>query len=97
MAKKTARSQKTAQAPPRKPLRPLLLAGGLGLIWFIEFQQPSLAPDGPAWSYGLVLGMRLLADLVCARVLIAVAQLLFVTGRLGLARLLRAEPDRDTL
>lgn len=93
MAKSSARSRKPAPKP-RKPLRPLLLAGGLGLIWFIEFQQPGLTPNGPGWSYALVLGVRLVADTVCARLLIAIVQLLFATGRLGLARL-RVQPDRD--
>jgi len=95
MAKKNAKSPKTA--PPRKPLRPLLLAGGLGLVWFIEYQQPVVAPPGgPPWSYALVLGVCLLADIVCARVLIALAQLLFAAGRLGLARL-RTQLNRDVL
>ncbi|HVC53084.1 MAG TPA: hypothetical protein VND87_13775 [Stellaceae bacterium] len=95
MAKKSAKSQKAA--PPRKPLRPVLLAGGLGLVWFIEFQQPVMAlPGGPPWSYALVIGMRLLADVVCARLLIALAQLVFAAGRLGLARL-RIQLNRDVL
>lgn len=87
-------AKRPAAVPKRKPVRPLLLAGGLGLIWFLQFQQGGAEPDGPPWSFALILGMRLVADFVGAWVAIATVQFVFALGRLGLAHL-RADPERD--
>jgi hypothetical protein len=95
MAKTAAKRSSAAdakRAPPakerkRKLVRPVLLAGGLGLIWFVQFQHGANDPDTPAWGYGLVLGVRLLADIVGAWVVISVAHLLFTLGRIAIARL----------
>ena len=87
-----SRGAPTGKEKPSKPVRPALLAGGLGLMWFVQFQQVSGDPEAPAWGYGLALGLRLLADIVGAWIVIAVVQLLFACGRLIIARLF---PDAE--
>ena len=96
MAKSTRRPAN--QAPPkRKAFRPMLLAGGLGLLWFVEYQQGGSAEEaGPAWSHGVVIGTQLLADFVGAWVAIALVQLVFALLRAAVAQL-RADPDREAL
>jgi hypothetical protein len=64
----------------------MLLAGGLGLIWFVEFQEGGLAEEAPMWSMALVLGVRLLADFVGAWIVISVLRLAFVFGKFALMR-----------
>jgi hypothetical protein len=90
-----AKGAKPSRAgPARKPVRPMLLAGGLGLIWFVQFQQGDMTQDAPSWGYGLVLGMRLLADFVGAWVAVALLQLAIALGRLGLVQL-RSRPEEE--
>ncbi|HEY1795495.1 MAG TPA: hypothetical protein VGG57_05195 [Stellaceae bacterium] len=94
---KSARRPANKEPPKRKAFRPMLLAGGLGLLWFVQYQQGGPAEEaGPAWSHAVVLGSRLLADFVGAWVVIAVAQLVFALIRLGVAQL-RSDPDREAL
>jgi hypothetical protein len=77
--------------------RPVLLAGGLGLLWFVQYQQGGPADEvGPAWSHMVVLGSRLLADFVGAWVVIALLQLVFALIRAAFAQL-RSESDREAL
>lgn len=82
---------RTARKPQKKgmqrPFRPLLLAGGLGLLWFVEFQDAAVAEEMPAWSVPLVLGVRLVADVVGAWLLVSVLRLAVAAGQLGLTRL----------
>lgn len=66
-----------------RPIRPMLLAGGLGLLWFVEFQEFGVADAMPVWSVALVLCVRLLADFVGAWVLISLLRVAFVFGKLG--------------
>jgi hypothetical protein len=85
MAKSAKRS---AKAPPkRSPLRPVLLAAGLGVYWFVEFQDAGSSSDAPMWGYMMMVGVRLLADFVGAWVVVSAVQLALVLGRLGLAYL----------
>lgn len=96
MAKSTRRPAN--QPPPkRKAFRPMLLAGGLGLLWFVMYQQGGPADEvGPAWSHAVVLGSRLLADFVGAWVVIALVQLVCALIRAGVAQL-RSDTDREAL
>ncbi len=90
-----ARSAKRPQeAPKRKPVRPVLLAGGLGLMWYVHFQSGMTVPDAPPWSFALITGVRVVADIVGAWVVISLAQLCFALGRLGWAQL-RANRERE--
>ena len=75
----------------------MLLAGGLGLLWFVQYQQGGPAAEGgPVWSHAAVLGSRLLADFVGAWVVIALVQLVFALIRAGFAQL-RSDTDREAL
>jgi hypothetical protein len=95
MAKSARRP--ASQPPKRKVFRPVLLAGGLGLLWFVQYQQGGPADDpGPAWSHALVLGSRLLADFVGAWVVIALLQLVFALIRVTFAQF-RADSDREAM
>ncbi|HWD57894.1 MAG TPA: hypothetical protein VG308_06425, partial [Stellaceae bacterium] len=68
-------------------IRPLLLALGLGLFWFVEYQDTSGASDVPMWGDVMVVGVRLLADFVGAWVLISTFQLSVGLAKLGLTYL----------
>ena len=65
-------------------VRPFLLAGGLALIWFVQFQEAGMEADAPAWGIGIVLVVRLLADFVGAWLAISILRLVVVLGRVGL-------------
>lgn len=92
-------AKRPANQPAKRPkaFRPALLAGGLALLWFVQYQQggPTDGP-GPAWSQAVVLGSQLLADFVGAWVVIAVLQLLFALVRAAIAQF-RPDPDREAL
>jgi hypothetical protein len=66
-------------------MRPVLLAAGLGLYWFVEYQDFGGAADAPIWGYVMMVGVRLLADFVGAWVIISALQLALVLGRLALS------------
>ena len=84
MAKSAKRP--AAKPPPKKgALRPVLLAAGLGLYWFVEYQDPGGTADVPMWGYGMMVGVRLLADFVGAWLIVTAAQLALALGRLGVA------------
>jgi hypothetical protein len=90
-AKRPAAASKTA-APKKSGgsgLRPAFLAAGLGLFWFVEYQDAGGGDGGGTlmWNYLAVLGVRLLADFVGAWVLISAAQLVFALGRYGITYL----------
>ena len=89
-------AKRPAAAPKRKAFRPLLFAGGLGLLWFVQYQSNGPPDEGPAWSHALLLSTRLLADIVGAWVAIAVAQLFLAILRAAYEQL-RAESNRDML
>ena len=92
MAKRAAKSAKAAKpdkaGQPDKPtktgsMRPVLLAAGLGLYWFVQFQGTGGLTDAPGWSGMIVLAARLLADFVGAWCVISALQLACALGRLG--------------
>ncbi len=78
---------KRAGRSEEKPIRPLLLAGVLGLMWFVLVQEGGIQDDVPGWGMPIMLGVRLLADFIGGWVAVSVLQLLFNFVRLGLARL----------
>jgi hypothetical protein len=83
MAKTAKRSTKAA--PPKQgAMRPVLLAAGLGVYWFVEHQDIGSAADMPVWGYGMMIGVRLLADFIGAWVIVSALQLVLALGRLGL-------------
>ena len=90
MAKSAARRTPAAKAPAAargRAMRPMLLAAGLGLYWFVEHQDAGGATDVPMWGYAMMVGVRLLADFVGALVIVSALQLLLVLGRLAFAYL----------
>jgi hypothetical protein len=78
---------KRAGGSEEKPIRPLLLAGVLGLVWFVVVQEGGFEDDIPGWGMPILLGARLLADFVGGWVVVSLLQLLFNLGRLALLRL----------
>jgi hypothetical protein len=86
MAKSAAK--RPAKAPPkRSAMRPVLLAAGLGLFWFVEYQDAGGATGVPMWGYVTMVGVRLLADFVGAWIIVSALHLALVLGRLGLIHL----------
>lgn len=68
-------------------IRPMLLAAGLGLIWFAEFQDNTAVPTGaPDWAVAAIFGARLFADIVGALVLLSVLRLVLTVTRLAVVR-----------
>lgn len=85
---KTAKRPVAKPAPPnRGALRPVLLAAGLGLYWFVEYQDPGGMADVPMWGYVMLVLVRLLADFVGAWVIVSALQLALALARLGVAYL----------
>ncbi|HXC30280.1 MAG TPA: hypothetical protein VNV38_20170 [Stellaceae bacterium] len=88
MAKTAKRA--AAAKPPSAPrgggaTRPILLAAGLGLFWFVEYQDIGSAADVPMWGYAMIVGVRLLADFIGAWVIVSAVQFLLIVGRLLIA------------
>lgn len=89
MAKSAARRPapaKASAAPRGGAMKPVLLAAGLGLYWFVQYQDVG-ATDAPMWGCVVMVGVRLLADFVGALVVVSALQLLLVLGRLAFAYL----------
>lgn len=84
---KTAKRPAKAPPPPKRALRPVLLAAGLALYWFVEYQDAGNAGDAPVWGYATVLAVRLLADFVAAWVIVSALQLAVALSRLGASHL----------
>ena len=81
-------AKRPAKAPPkRSAMRPVLLAAGLGLFWFVEYQDTGGAAEMPMWGCMMMVAVRLLADFVGAWVIVSALQLALSLGRLGLAYL----------
>ena len=86
MAKSTAK--RPAKPPSAKGgMRPGLLGAGLGLFWFVEYQDAGGISDVPMWGYIMTVAVRLLADFVGAWVIVAALQLVLVLARLGVSHL----------
>ena len=64
-------------------MRPFLLAGGLALIWFAQFQEAGVGGDAPAWAFAIVAVGRLVVDFIGAWVALSVIRLVIALGRLG--------------
>ncbi|HML10027.1 MAG TPA: hypothetical protein VK432_04140 [Stellaceae bacterium] len=87
---KTAKRASTAKAPGASrggAMRPVLLAAGLALYWFVEYQDAGGASDVPMWGYVIMVGVRLLADFIGAWVVVSALQLLLTVARLLIAYL----------
>jgi hypothetical protein len=82
---------KTASRRPAKPapvkrqagMKPAFLAAGLGLYWFVEYQDLNDMTDVPMLGYALLIGVRLLADFVGAWLVVSALQLAFALAKLG--------------
>lgn len=68
-------------------MRPVLLAAGLGLFWFVEYQDPDAISDVPMWGYMMTVAVQLFADFVGAWVIVAALQLVLALARLAVSYL----------
>jgi hypothetical protein len=85
---KKAASKKAEKTAKPGSMRPVLLAAGLGLYWFVEYQDLGGQPEAaPIWGHMVVLGVRLLADFVGAWFIVAGLQLAIMLLRLTLSYL----------
>ncbi len=90
MAKSAAKRAPAAKAPAAArggAMKPMLLAAGLGLYWFVEYQDATGTADVPMWGYAMIIGVRLLVDFVGALVIVSTLRLLLLLGRLAFASL----------
>jgi hypothetical protein len=91
MAKTAARRPGAKPAPKKSGggMRPIFLAAGLGLYWFVEYQDIGGASDMPMpmWGYGMTIAVRLLADFVGAWVIVSALHLLLALAKLGFSHL----------
>jgi hypothetical protein len=81
---KGAQKPEKKEAKRRPPLRPVLLSLGLGLLWFVEFQDGGAHNDAPPWGYMIVVGARLFADFVGAWFVVSGLHLVFSVGRVAI-------------
>ena len=65
-------------------MRPMLLGAGIGLFWFVEFQEGGVTADVPAWGYAVALGVRLLLAFVGGWLAVSAGRLVFALGKLGM-------------
>jgi apolipoprotein N-acyltransferase len=68
-------AQKSPKAIKLGGMRPMLLAFGLGLYWFVEHQDGGADADAPMWGYLVMAGVRLLAAFVGAWFLVSAIRL----------------------
>ncbi len=68
-------------------MRPYLLAGGIALLWYADFQDIGVDGDPPAWGMAAVTALRLAADFVGAWLVISVLRLACRAACLGWYRL----------
>ena len=78
-----ARSAQREGAPSKPAMKPLLLAVGLGLYWFVAYQDGGGDVDAPMWGYLTMGALRLLADIVGAWLIISALQLAIALGKVG--------------
>jgi hypothetical protein len=97
MAKSAAK--RPAKAPPKPKrgaaVRPVLLAVGLGLYWFVKYQDADGPADVPMWAYLTAVGARVAADVVGAWVVVSALQLALVLSRLGFTYLRNLWPQES--
>ena len=80
-----ARSTKREGAQTNAAMKPVLLAAGLGLYWFVAYQDGGGDMDAPMWGYLTMAALRLLADFVGAWLLISALQLAIALTKIGLS------------
>lgn len=68
-------------------MRPILLAAGLALVWFVSVQGCGLDEDGPVWGVLILVAARLAADFVGGCVAVWLCLLGIRVARIGLGRL----------
>ena len=82
-----ARSKKSPDnAAKLGGMRPVLLAAGLALYWFVEYQGGGEETEAPMWGYMLVESVRVLADFVGAWFFVSALQLVLALSRFGLSQ-----------
>ncbi|MBV9826686.1 MAG: hypothetical protein JO001_13590 [Alphaproteobacteria bacterium] len=86
MAGKNDSAKKPAKSRQPGALRPVLLAGGLGLLWFAETPMAGLTDQGPMWSVSAIVGIRLLADFVGGWVVVSLLRLGVAIARYVISR-----------
>jgi hypothetical protein len=83
----SARRQPTESAAKVGAMRPVLLAAGLGLFWFVEYQEGGDVEGAPMWAYLAVNGVRVVVDFVGAWFVVSALQLAIGLVRFGLTYL----------
>lgn len=78
-----ARSARREGAPTKPAMKPVLLAAGLGLYWFVAYQDGGGDLDAPMWGYLANAALRLIADFVGAWLIITALQLVLALGKVG--------------
>jgi hypothetical protein len=78
-----ARSVQREGAPSKAAMKPVLLAAGLGLYWFVAYQDGGGDVDAPMWGYLTMAALRLLADFVGAWLIISALQLAIALSKIG--------------
>jgi hypothetical protein len=69
-----------------KAVRPGLLAGGLGLMWFVLIQKGEIDADAPSWAIALIFVGRLFVDVVGAWLAVSVVRLMIALLRLAFSQ-----------
>jgi hypothetical protein len=82
-----ARSAKRSGVKSAGAMKPVLLAAGLGLYWFVAYQDGGGEVDAPIWGYLTTAALRLLADFVGAWLIVSALQLVIAIGKIGLTYL----------
>jgi hypothetical protein len=80
-----ARSAQRQGATSNAAMKPVLLAAGLGLYWFVAYQDGGSDVDAPMWGYLTMGALRLVADFVGAWLIISALQLALTLGKIGLS------------
>lgn len=80
-----ARSAQRQGAQTKAAMKPVLLAAGLGLYWFVAYQDGGGDVDAPMWGYLTMGALRLLADFVGGWLIISALQLAIALGKIGLS------------
>jgi hypothetical protein len=73
----------------------MLLAAGLGLYWFVEYQDAGGEITGPISAFLIMTGVRLLADFVGAWFILSALQLAMALARFGLSYLRSLWPQES--
>jgi len=71
---------------PRRVVRPVFIAGGLGLAWFAAAPQALPVEGAPAWAVAALTFAQLVTDFVGGWIVVALIQLGFAVMRYTLAR-----------